>query len=607
MKTFRTFLLAGASLALAVAGSVAQADQPSAQASPPQVGFRYPNTIAQYDVGITMPDGVRLSATVLRPADDQKHPTVFLQTPYGKDASAAQVIDFVNRGYAYVSVDVRGRFDSGGDFAPFRDAADGAHVLDWIAQQDWSNGQVATIGASYSGNSQWNLWRERNPHQSAIVSYVAPADGFGDFVRFNGVPKLDLIFTWMMQEYGRVNHPHEVEDFDWGEVMAALPLSTIDQRNGRRVQAWEDAMREDRFGPYWQPLQATGNTPGRDIPTFNVTGWYEGQLLGAVRNYENARGHSATPGNHVLVIGPWLHGVNRNRVIGALDAGPQAIIDLDSLRDRWMDHVLLGREAPTHKNFIYFLPALNQWRQADAFPIPGTQYRSMRLSSGGHANTAAGDGMLVEGNGRGAPDTFTYDPNHPVPSLSSRTAGARGGLPQGSVDHASVEQRDDVLVYTGQPLAEDVEVTGPVRANIYISSDVVDTDVVVRLMDVYPDGRSLNIAEGIARAKYRNSMSDPELMQPGQVYRIPVDLFPTSNYFRAGHRFRVEVTSSDFPVFGRNLNTANSDSGTETAIAHTRVHHDRRYTSEIILPIVPRGASEPFDPPMQTAAAQPAE
>jgi len=582
MKTFRTFLLAGASLALAVAGSVAQADQPSAQASPPQVGFRYPNTIAQYDVGITMPDGVRLSATVLRPADDQKHPTVFLQTPYGKDASAAQVIDFVNRGYAYVSVDVRGRFDSGGDFAPFRDAADGAHVLDWIAQQDWSNGQVATIGASYSGNSQWNLWRERNPHQSAIVSYVAPADGFGDFVRFNGVPKLDLIFTWMMQEYGRVNHPHEVEDFDWGQVMAALPLSTIDQRAGRRVQAWEDAMREDRFGPYWQPLQATGNTPGRDIPTFNVTGWYDGQLLGAVRNYENARGHSATPGNHVLVIGPWLHDVNRNRVIGALDAGPQAIIDLDSLRDRWMDHVLLGREAPTHKNFIYFLPALNQWRQADAFPIPGTQYRSMRLSSGGHANTAAGDGTFgPEPPGDEPPDRFRYDPADPVPSRGGHVVG--GGV----ADQRPNLERADVLVYTSEPLAADLELTGPITGTIHLATSAVDTDVVAVLSDVRPDGYTQNLVETVVRGRFLASYTSPRLLEPGRVYAFPLDLRAISHVVAAGHRLRLHVTSSDFPRYARNLGTGEGVTGTRTVVADQTLYHDAEHPSHVVLPVVP--------------------
>jgi hypothetical protein len=350
-------------------------------------------------------------------------------------------------------------------------------------------------------------------------------------------------------------------------------------------------MLHDRLDAFWLPSQMTGSYGKFDIASFNVTGWYEGQLKGAVQNFTNAVKYSKTPSAHMLVVGPWLHGVNRNRVIGDRDAGPHAIINLDSIRNAWLDSRLMGAPKVDLPRVLYFLPVKNEWRSASAWPVPGTTFTSFYLASGGNANTLNGDGALgADGSVRRAPsDTFTYDPANPTPSLSSRTAGARGGLPQGSVDNRKNEERADVLVYTGEPLAEGMEVTGPVRATIYVSTNVVDTDIALKVLDVYPDGRAHNITEGIARAKYRNSYSAPELMRPGQVYKIDVELFPTSNWFEAGHRIRLEVASSDFPNFARNLNTANSDSGTEMKVAHTTILHSSQYPSAVVLPVVSAG------------------
>ena len=298
----------------------------------------------------------------------------------------------------------------------------------------------------------------------------------------------------------------------------------------------------------------------------------------------------------MLVIGPWLHGVNRNRVIGERDAGPQAIIDLDRVRDRWLDHQMLGAPAPDYARFLYFVPIKNEWRAAAAYPVPGTEFRPNYLESQGRANTLLGDGVLRMQPGSGRADEYTYDPRNPVLSQSSRTSGARGGLPQGSVDNRAVETRADVLVYTSAPLTEGMEITGPVQAKIYLSTDVPDTDITVKLLDVYPDGRAHNLSEGIARAKYRTSYSAPEPMVAGQVYELTVELFPTSNYFEAGHRVRIEVSSSDFPNFARNLNTMDSDTGTEMRTARTRIHHTRQYPSHVVLPVIPAGASRPWQP-----------
>lgn len=558
--------------------------------------IEYP-MVVRYNLKIPMRDGVHLSVDVFRPRDESKHPVVFELTPYNNDGERvmANAWHFVKRGYAFVTADARGRYDSEGTFVPYRhDGTDGSDIMTWVTQQPWSNGTIATMGGSYLGRDQWQMAKEHNPAHRAMVSYVSPADDFNDGSRFNGVPKLDLMFTWMMGMDGRVNQSRT--GWNWGEVMRRLPLNTLGQVAGRDVAFWREVMEHDRLDDFWTALQMTGFYDTFDIPSFNVTGWYEGQLKGQVQNYVNAVKHSKSPGEHMLVIGPWLHGVNRNRVVGERDGGPQAIIDLDRLRDAWLDARMLGAPKPDLPNVVYFLPVKNEWRKAAAWPIPGTQFTTFYLDSRGKANTLLGDGVLQTTAGSGPADRYSYDPNNPVPSFTSRTAGARGGLPQGAVDHRALETRADVLVYTGQPLPTATEITGPVKATIYFAADVLDTDIAVKLMDVAPDGRSLNIAEGIARAKYRKSYAQPAPLVPGEVTGLEVELFPTSTWFEAGHRIRIEVTSSDFPNFGRNLNTMNSDSGTEIKVAQIRVEHTTKFPSHIVVPIVPAGASTRWNP-----------
>jgi putative CocE/NonD family hydrolase len=547
----------------------------------------------RYNIPVRMRDGVKISVDVFRPKDGVTHPAMLLQTPYNNDGDGVMdnAWSYVKRGYAYVTVDVRGRYDSEGTFKPYDlDGRDGSEVIDWIVKQPWSNGKVASHGASYSGKTQWMLAKENNPHHSAIVSYVAPADDFRDQTRYNGVPKLDLMYTWMMMMDGRVNQSRA--GWDWGAAMRALPLVTLDRSVGREIAVWRESMRHDRFDSFWARRTMSGNYGRFDIPSFNVTGWYEGQLRGQVQNFAEAVKHSRRPQDHMLVIGPWLHSVNRDRVIGERDAGAQALIDLDRIRDEWLDHVMNGSARPRRDAVLYFLPVKNEWRGARAWPITGTRFTPYFLASGGGANTLDGNGTLSVRTASGAEsDEFTYDPANPVPSITSRTAGARGGLPQGSVDNRKVEARQDVLVYTSEPFTEGVEVTGPMTGTIYLSTDVVDTDITLKVLDVYPDGRAHNIAEGIARAKYRTGYATPELMKPGQVYKVEVELFPTSNYFEAGHRVRIEVSSSDFPNFARNLNTANSDTTSAMKVARTRIHHSARYPSSVSLPVVPAGSS----------------
>lgn len=559
----------------------------------------------EHHVAVPLRDGVRLSADVYRPLDDGRYPTVLTLTPYDNNGpnEVARAWSVVRRGYVVLTVDSRGRYDSEGDFFPYRDdGRDGSDVMDWVARQPWSDGRVVTSGASYTGKNQWLMAREANPHHRAIVAYVAGSHEFMDGARYSGVPKLDLRYTWIMGMDGRVNQSRT--GWDWNRLMWGLPLLTLDEAGGRGVPAWRDLMTHDSLDGFWT---SSGMLPADferfDIPSLSVTGWYEGQLRGAVANHRNAAATSADPARHTLIIGPWLHGVNRNRVVGERDAGPEAIIDLDGLRDAWMDHRMLGAPSPELEPFHYFLPGKNEWRVAGGFPVPATEFVEYYLDSGGNANTLAGDGVLADTRpGAGPADAFTYDPAHPVPTTSSRTSGSRGGLPQGSVDNRAVETRDDVLVYTSAPLPQALEITGPVRARIFFSTDVQDTDITVKLLDVAPDGRALNLTEGVARAKYRDSFERPEPLDTGQVYGLDVELFPTSNHFPAGHRIRIEVSSSDFPNFARNLNHMDSDTGSRIVVAHTRIHHTAEYPSHVLLPVVPAGATERWRPPLPRGA-----
>ncbi|MBI4501309.1 MAG: CocE/NonD family hydrolase, partial [Gemmatimonadetes bacterium] len=427
----------------------------------------YPITI-EYDVKVPMRDGVKLSVDVYRPADDAKHPTIFGLTPYNNlgDNTMEAAWRYVRRGYAYVAADVRGRFDSEGEFTPYRnDGKDGSDIISWIAQQPWSDTKVATTGGSYGGKNQWMIAKESNPHHVAMLPTVAPADEFHDGVRYNGVPKLDLMYTWSMGMDGHEAQPRQ--GWNWAAAMRYLPLVSLDSVVGRVVPWWRELMTHDALDDFWDPVQIRGHYEQFSIPSFNVSGWWDGQLRGALQGYTNAVRTGRNPADHVMIIGPWPHGVNRTREWGELDYGPNAVIQLDRMRDEWLDSRMLGKPRPDQANVMYFLPGKNEWRKATAFPIPQTQFVQYYLDSQGRANTLAGNGILKTGTpGVGQPDEFVSDPANPVPTISSRTSGARGGLKTGAADHRALETRPDVLVYTSEPLREGVEVTGPVKATI---------------------------------------------------------------------------------------------------------------------------------------------
>lgn len=554
------------------------------------------------DVKVPMRDGIRLSADIFLPKGPGPFPAIFNMTPYGTDPNQDQlrnaIAPYVESGYVYVAVDVRGRYDSEGEWYahPAEERFDGSDVIDWIAGQTWSNGKVATLGHSYSGWNQWLIAQECNSHHFAMISSGSPTNLFVDWPNLDGVLSLQPIATWALgMMYGRGNETEAPEPaLSWKEALWHLPISNLDElMSGRKIAFWQDWLTRDSLDEYWQTLQMDGRYVRIQIPTFNVSGWYDARLKGQVNAYLKVKAESSIPGSHMLIIGPWLHSPMGTAPKFAMrDFGPQGNLALPKLHIEWLDHIVKGASKPALDGVLYFLQGANEWRQASQWPLADTRFTDFYLQSGGSANTLHGDGRLDTGQPQTCiSDQFTYDPSNPVPTNWSPTR-AEGILPKEPQDSRSVEEREDVLVFSTGPLTEGLEVTGPVQATIYFSTDVVDTDVTVKLLDVDPQGVAFQLTYGIARARYRNSYEKPELLVQGEVYAVDVELQPTSNFFPEGHSIRIEISGSNFPFYARNLNTgANNCITTEMKIANTRIWHGPDHLSRIVLPVIPQGSS----------------
>ena len=563
-----------------------------------------------HDVKVPMRDGVRLSADIYLPAEEGSYPTVFTMTPYGTPSEendpSSLAARFVKRGYTHVAVDVRGRNDSEGDWYPMRpqgldgvqdEGKDGSDVISWIAKQCWSNGKVATIGYSYPGWNQHPIGREHNPHHVAMMASRAPIDPFLDMLKWNGVPTLEYTVGWALSmTEPTYSDQHEIASryrVNPKLAMWHLPIVSLDEvLMGHHVRWWRDWLEHDSLDAYWAPIGMTGQYEKFDIPAFHHAGWYDDMIRGDLRAYAGMKQHTRNASAQVLVIGPWRH-IDRNNdpKFVLRDFGPEVALDVAAMQDDWLDNIMLGKPSAGIPPVTYFLQGSNEWRQAQAWPVPGTEFTNYYLGSAGHANSLNGDGTLsTEVSGETA-DCYTYDPANPVPSLWNE--GPIWVTPMEPTDGREIQERPDVLVYTSPPLSEPMELTGPVKALIYFSADVADTDFSVKLFEVDLGGMAYPLSFGIKSARHRNSYGKAEILVAGKIYSIEVEMQPTSNYLKPGHRLRVQVTSSDFPYFIRILNTGNNNgTTTEVRIAHTRIEHNHLYPSHIVLPIVPAGSSE---------------
>jgi uncharacterized protein len=515
-------------------------------------------------------------------------PAIVVRTPYGRntDANINQGRYFAAHGYALIVVDVRGRGDSEGSFEPYRgEGIDGYDTIEWVAAQPWCSGQVGTLGGSYLGRVQWLTALYKPPHLKAMIPIVSPSDPFVEWP--TGTPD-PMHVCWQFLTSDRM--PQNINQVNWDEVYTHLPLITMDEACGRDMPLWRELFDHPSLDAWWKEICYQNRFDEIDLPVMHISGWYDDEQIGTPRNYAGmtqfAPSEEARRAGR-LIMGPWGHNVNASTKVGTLDFGANALIDLRGRQlaffDRWLkgEENGIDEEAPVS----IFVMGRNQWRQESEWPLARTQYTAMYLHSNGHANSRFGDGSLsFTQPGHESTDEYYYDPAHPVPFLTEPTSSQIGGPD----DYSAVHRRDDVLVYTSEPLPEELEVTGPVKVQLYAATSAPDTDFMAQLHDIWPNGYAQRLCDGMVRVRFRKGMEEPELVEPGTAVRYEIDCWNTSHVFMPGHRIAVHITSSAFPKYDRNQNTDEPLGLTarlETALQ--TIFHDAEHPSAIILPVIP--------------------
>ncbi|HEV8436549.1 MAG TPA: CocE/NonD family hydrolase, partial [Methylomirabilota bacterium] len=560
-------------------------------------------------------DGVTLRADVYRPDAPGRFPVLLSRLPYDKKLRRrpGDIDVFVEHGYVVIMQDTRGRFASDGDeyYPLIWEADDGYDAVEWAAALPYADGQVGTMGQSYLGATQYLLAPTRPPHLTASFPASAPADFHQSWVYHSGgafelgwqIPYAILMArdTIARRGLGDKLLPELERELAAAPTPWAPPLSPAAYRR-LPLMAWaeqlqpvarylSDYLRQQPDGPAWWPINVERRHDEIAVPMYHVTSWYDIFLHGGIANFRGLRDHARTESARAaqkLLIGPWAHlfpyTSPTSTGTGDIDFGPTALIDLHDIQLRWFDHWLKGidtgiLEEPPVKIFVM---GENRWRDEHEWPLGRTRYTPYYIHSAGRGNTASGDGVLhPRPPGDEPPDQFVYDPGDPVPTRGGNTLI----IAMGVQDQRPVETRDDVLVYSSEPLTEALDVTGPLAVTLYAASSAPDTDFTAKLVDVRPDGYAQNLADGIVRARYRESRETPALLTPGQVSKFTIDLWATSHVFKPGHRIRLEVSSSNFPRFDRNLNTGEDPAtGTRWQTARQTVFHDQRYPSHIVLP-----------------------
>lgn len=548
------------------------------------------------NVKVPMRDGVRLATSVCLPRADGPFPVALVRTAYNRVSMPGA--GFAGRGIALVTQDCRGRYDSEGEYYPFvNEPRDGHDTLEWIGRQPWCNGRVGMYGASYLAATQFLGAPLNSPHLVALNPQFMAADCWKRAYYCDGAFSLALTWSWLCFECAaRTSEAAMMPAFDVARLLRGLPILTLDKAGGAgEVPSYRDYVRNNRYGQHWSLLNVYEQAEKFRVPMLLTGGWYDYYPGEAARLFNALRDRAPTPelrNSHRLLIGPWTHGFNAQTQLGEIDFGPDSTAENGSAA-RWLDCMLHQRGASAFQEapVRIFVMGINRWRDEQEWPPARARCVKHYLRAQGRLTTAPPGEEGVSG--------YTYDPSDPAPTLGGNHSvgpynpGLYDFVKPGPFDQRPVEARADVLSFTSDPLPEDTEVTGPVTVTLYASSSAPDTDFVARLCDVYPDGRSMNIAEGALRARFRDNVwGEPKLMQPGRVYKLPIDLQVTSNVFLRGHRIRLAVTSSNFPLLDRNLNTGN-DPATDTELrkAEQTIFHRASHPSHATLPIVPQPRS----------------
>lgn len=577
--------------------------------------------IYEPNVMVPMRDGTRLATDVFRPNAPGKFPVLVNRGPYGKDQYIANPDHstwfFPAHGYIVLSQDCRARFGSEGDYynPVFQEAADGYDTVEWAATQEWSNGRVGTTGQSYLGATQYTLATTNPlpPHLQTMAPFSASSDFHQSWVYHTGgamewgwtVPYAIHKGRNTLERLGREDLLSQMDEYVLPPGNFAQPLKD-DWYNHLPLRDWIDRLQEaapylseyfdeERDGPYWWKANVLKNLSGIKIPMFHVSSWYDIFLEGALNSYQaitNSGGNRLARENQKLLVGPWAHvrpfTQPHTGGAGDIDFGDNAAIELHDFLLRWFDYWLKDSDTGIMEEppVSLFIMGDNRWRQEKEWPLARTHYTNYYLHSQGSANSSSGDGTLSTTPPMDEQvDQFIYDPNTPVPTLGGNTLI----IPYGVMDHRTLEEREDILVYSTPPLDKTIEITGPITVTLFAASTAKDTDFTAKLVDLRPDGYAQNLQDGIIRARFRTSAAEPSFITPGKVYCFEIDLWSTSHVVQVGHSIRLEISSSNFPRFDRNPNTGAALGVNSNMIeAQQTVHHSSNFPSHITLPIIPR-------------------
>jgi putative CocE/NonD family hydrolase len=570
------------------------------------LGQAAPQIVVEKNVAMKTRDGVTLRADIYRPAGDGSFPVLLTRTPYNKDNFAAFGQKGVARGFMVVAQDVRGRFASEGEWYPFKhEIDDGYDTVEWAAALPHSNGKVGMFSGSYVGATQMLAAIGHPPHLAGICPVVTASNYHENWTYQGGAFEQWFNESWTSSLAQDTLDRRVVEAKNALVGSTVLPLKQYpvfnvttpeDGQGLTRALApyFLDWLDHPGYDSYWKQWSIEENYQNIQVPSLTIAAWYDIFQGGSIRNYLGLKAHAgndeARKQQRLLVAIGGHSGWSRK--IGDVDFGPDAPFDENAVTLDWYDYLFLGKQNQFagDKPVTIFVMGKNEWRNEDSWPLQGAVTTSYFLHSSGKANSASGDGALSAAVAHAeTADTYVYDPAIPVPTVGGPLCCDAVHLAPGPRDQREVEARSDVLVYTTPPLDQDVEVTGPITLDLFAKSSAVDTDFTGKLVDVAPDGAAINLTEGILRARYRESMSTATPIVPGQVYEYKIDLWSTSNVFLKGHRIRLEVSSSNFPRFDRNLNTGKDASTDATMVKATNtIVHDEKHPSALILPVVPR-------------------
>jgi uncharacterized protein len=573
--------------------------------------------IVQNGAAMKTRDGVTLYADIYRPKADGKFPVILMRTPYDKSVgwASSPAYQIATHGYVVVVQDVRGRYTSEGEWYPFRhDSADGYDAVEWVAALPYSNGKVGMMGGSYVGATQMLAAVAHPPHLAGICPVVTASNYHDGWTYQGGALEQWFDQNWMTQL--ATNTLWRLIAKDTNALLGAptLPLTHYPAFNYASLPAGADAsaqlapyyldwLAHPNYDAYWKELSIEERHSNIEVPALHIGGWYDIFLGGTLRNYMGIKAHGGTDaarnGQRLLIeIGGHA---GSGRRIGDVDFGDEAVkLGSTGVLLAWYDYLFKGAQNDFSghgltggKPVLLFVMGENKYRPESDWPPPEAKPARYFLHSGGSANSLRGDGSLsVTSPKKEAADKFAYDPANPVPSIGGSLCCDATHYEPGPRDQRAAENRNDVLVYS-KPLTEDVEVTGPVTVELWVKSSAVDTDFTAKLVDVSPEGFATNLTDGILRMRYRDSQEKPELMNPDQVYKITVDLWATSNVFKKGHIMRLEVSSSNFPRFDRNLNTGAEQATSRDFVAATNtILHDAEHPSALVVSVMPTGAAQ---------------